>query len=149
MAHHRILAVFARLRWRSLEWRLASGEDPIHDRLLFERAAQIGTPKARMATAEQLERAIEAAAEPPRRFSGAVPVAREEVLRAMPVLLELIARLRDGVPAWPTGVAVVRRLLFDGAGPLYAPAHPGALRREADQARSALDREIGSRSLVG
>jgi hypothetical protein len=39
----------------------------------------------------------------------------------------------------PDGVRLVRRLLVDGAGPLYVPAEPGELRAAALEALRALD----------
>ena len=112
--------MLARLRWRSLDRRLAAGEDPLGSELLIERAAQLTRPAARVDTARELERAIALADEPMHWRNGAVPVARAEVVRALPTLLRLIERLRDGLPAWPAGVAAVRQLLTDGNGPLYA-----------------------------
>jgi hypothetical protein len=134
---------------RSLERRLAAGEDPLGDELLLERAAQIGGRKARVDAAEQLEHAIAAADAPPSRFEAAVPVCRREIIRALPTLLRLIERLRDGLPAWPAGVAAVRQLLADGGGPLYVERRAGALRRGARAALRELeiDPAVGPRRL--
>jgi hypothetical protein len=135
--------LLVRLRRRSLDRRLATGEDPLGDELLIERAAQIARPEARVDLARMLERAIVDVDRPP-RCSNAVPVCRCEVIRALPTLLRLIERLRDGAPAWPAGLAAVRELLADGGGPLYVQRRPGALRRRARAALRELDPDLAA-----
>jgi hypothetical protein len=137
-------SALAWLRRRSLERRLAAGEDPLGDELLLERAAQIGGRKARVEAAEQLERAIADAEAPPACFAPSVPVCRREIVRALPTLLRLIDRLRDGVPAWPAGVAAVRELLLDGDGPLHVERRAGVLRRRARVALRELDVDLAA-----
>jgi hypothetical protein len=135
--------LLVRLRRRSLDRRLAAGEDPLGDELLIERAAQIARPEARVDLARMLERAIVDVDRPP-RFSNAVPVCRREVIRALPTLLRLTERVRDGAPAWPAGLAAVRELLADGGGPLYVQRRPGALRRRARAALRELDPDLAA-----
>jgi hypothetical protein len=59
---------------------------------------------------------------------------------ARTALLDLAERLRAPRPVNPEGVRLVRALLRDGAGPLFAPDEPGELRGAALRALWALDR---------
>jgi hypothetical protein len=137
-------SVIARLRAGSLERRLCAGEDPVHDPLLAARAAQLCSRRERLRTADAVQHAVEEAVDPPRGRGPRpqVPVDRAEVLGAAPVLMELVERLRDSWPAWPAGVAHVRRFLSDGTSPLYMARVPGELARRARLARAELDRDI-------
>jgi hypothetical protein len=95
--------------------------------------------------AEALERAVERAAQPRRTaFTAVVPVSREAAGPARDVLLDIAERLRRPRPVSDEGVAQVRRLLTDGAGPMYY-ARPGDLRATAMLILLALDGDVRAR----
>ena len=129
----------ATLRHAALDRRLADGADTTDDRELIVRAWQITRRSAR----EQLATALDAIlidAERPRRARGArVPVCREEVEVARGEILRLVERLRDLQPVRPRGVALARRLLTDGTGPLYVTSANDELWRRLHRAAAALD----------
>lgn len=117
----------ARLRawlWQdSLERRLLDGERVAGDDALAARAWQLTRPRtcAHLAAALDLLLA-EAAANgngPSPRAGAAVPVRRGAVTAARDELARAAARLRDPRLVQPRGVAMLRRLLRDGNGPLY------------------------------
>ena len=86
--------------------------------------------------AEGLEHAVERA-DRPWPFTAAVPVSREATEGARAPLLDIAERLRQPRPVTGEGLAAVRRLLTDGAGPLYY-GPPGELRRVAQATLAAL-----------
>jgi hypothetical protein len=119
-----------------LDRELAAGVDPHGDEALEHRAAQLECPAARRQLATGLERVLQAADEPPVTFSASAPLNRPAIRAARPVLLALARELRRNEQARAQGVALVRRLLVDGAGPLYAPAPTEEL---AEAAAAALE----------
>lgn len=126
------------LRRPSLNRRLAQGEDPTASRALALRAGQLASPRTRQRLAEAIERVIEEAKEGPRRLSAAAPVSRQAVTTARPLLLTLAGELRTPGPVRAQGVALTRRLLTDGASPLYALQDERALESAIDEARRTL-----------
>jgi hypothetical protein len=91
----------------------------------------------RRALADELELVVRAAQGPP-RHRRLVP-ARDAVFESAPALSELAALLRADVPLYARGLALLTRLLTDGAGPLYySRGDPGALSRALGDARAAL-----------
>ena len=124
-------------RWW-IDERLAHGEDPAASAELALRAQQLLSPKVRLELAHDLCRIIEEAEGPPKPFSSAVPVQREPVLHARECLVELADDLAFGSEINARGVAVVERLLRDGASPLYAPPAYDTLERAVRHARAAL-----------
>jgi hypothetical protein len=120
--------IIARLRAPSLDGELTAGcaswRSPTH----AARALQLTSDRHRRGLARSLEHLIERAEEPRARFpSAAVPPCREQVREAMPQLLAISSRLRSGEPVDAGGVARLRALLSDGAGPCYARSQPDAL----------------------
>jgi hypothetical protein len=97
-----------------------------------------GTWRRRLRYADGLERAIDRAAAVATPFSTVVPVSPEADGPARPVLLDLAERLRRPGAVRAEGLELVRRLLTDGAGPLYY-GPPGALCEAALAALRALD----------
>jgi hypothetical protein len=80
--------------------------------------------------ARSLEVLVEEADSPPRRvFTSVVPPSRARVHEARPLLLMLASRLRGHAPVDPRGLAALRVLLTDGAGPVYTHGDPEALKR--------------------
>jgi hypothetical protein len=108
-------------------------------RLLAVREARMNSERARRRLAEDFENAVARADEPSAPFSAVIPVCDEARGAARGVLLDLAERLRAPRHADPNGVRLARRLLHDGAGPLYVPAEPGELRAAVLQALRALD----------
>ena len=132
----------ARLRaWARQErldrW-LLDGEAPTAG-LLAVRAWQLTSPRACARIARTLSAAIDEAQEPRPRRGAAVPVCRDEVDVAHAELVRAIARLRDPRPVRPRGIVMLRRLLADGDGPLYAARANDELWRRVRRASIALD----------
>jgi hypothetical protein len=115
----RIKVFFARAR---LDRELASGLAPDETVEHALRAAQLLSARNRLGLAASIEHVLQAAEEPPRAYSAAVPLRRREVLEARPGLLQLAQRLRSGEPVNVRGVVEARELLLDGGSPLYAPS---------------------------
>ncbi len=84
-----------------------------------------------------LERAVEDVDRPLRRGGAAVSIDRSAVAEAAPLLLQVAVRLRSAAPIPAEALGLVRSLLSDGAGPLYAQSThrseypPGTLSRFA------------------
>ena len=133
-----LLSARVRLHRWSIDERLARGEDPAASAELALRAEQLLSPKVRLELAHELCRIVEVAEGPPKPFSAAVPVQREPVLRARECLVELADDLAFGSEINARGVALVERLLRDGASPLYAPPVYDTVERAVRHARVAL-----------
>jgi hypothetical protein len=96
--------------------------------------------RSRTTVAAGLQRAIDNSHRPQRpALSCAVPVCRDEVLMAEPVLRAIIRRLTDGRPISQSAVADVRATLVDAYSPLYFGTAPGALRDWAATTLHELD----------
>jgi hypothetical protein len=108
-------------------------------RIRAVREARMTSERSRRRLAEDLENAVARADQPSAPFSAVIPVCPEARGAARGALLDLAERLRAPRHADPNGVRLARRLLHDGAGPLYAPAEPGELRAAVLQALEALD----------
>jgi hypothetical protein len=111
----------------------------LRTRLRAVREARMTSPRARQRLAKGLENVVARAEQGYAPFSAAVPVPRDAAGEARGALLDLAERLRAPRRAHPDGVLLARELLLDGAGPLYAPERPGALRADALQALWAMD----------
>jgi hypothetical protein len=121
-----------------LDRRLAAGEPPWSSPELRARAAELKAPTERWRLAEEVDRVIYSAAQPPRPKGAAVPLNRTGVLACGPMLSELVDDLRHAECIEARGVALVRRLLRDGGSPLYAPESKAALEIAVGQAHTAL-----------
>jgi hypothetical protein len=108
-------------------------------RLRAVREARMVSERSRRRLAEDFENAVARAEQPSAPFSSVIPVCDEARGAARGALLDLAERLRAPRRADPHGVRLARRLLHDGAGPLYVPAEPGELRAAVLQALEALD----------
>jgi hypothetical protein len=104
------------------------------------REARLVSTRARRRLAEDIEEAVARASTPQVGYTAVVPVSRDAASGARGALLDLAERLRAPRAVDPVGVRLVRALLVDGAGPLYAPQEPGELRGAALRALDALDR---------
>jgi hypothetical protein len=127
------------LRHAQLDRRLAAGEPSAGDRAMTVRAWQLTRPRMRRQLADSLERVVHDCdgAQPAEGAAGGARHAEVRVARGE--MLWLAARLRDGRPVSAHGVALVLRLLSDGASPLYADAPRHALWRAVHEATDALD----------
>jgi hypothetical protein len=118
----------ARLRapWldRSLAGGIASWRSPLH----AARALQLTSERSRRRLARSLERLAEHARQSPGPFRGAeVTPCREQVSEALPVIVGIATLLRSGDPVDARGIARLKVLLADGAGPCYIKIRPNAL----------------------
>jgi hypothetical protein len=123
----RVVWSLARLRAPWLDRQLAAGSVPWRSPAHAARALQLTGDRSRGALARCLERLVEHAKRPPARFSAVVPPCREQVHAALPVILATASRLRSRAPVDARGVARLRALLSDGAGPCYSRGDPVAL----------------------
>ena len=131
--------VRARLCRSRLNAALARGADPCGSPALAYRSARLTSERERARLAASLDRVLDAAARPARRWSAAVPPCRHEVVAAGPLLVQAKELLLSRMPLYSQGAARLENLLRDGGGPLYWPARPGALRHELEVAITALE----------
>jgi hypothetical protein len=101
------------------------------------RARRLSSSRTRERLAKALEALVRDAYAPPRPFSAAAPINREEIRRRADLLRELAAELRAPAPS-PRGVEYVERLLKDGGSPVYNREAQGALGPALHHARAAL-----------
>lgn len=132
------LALIATWRATQLDRQLAAGARPGEGTLLAVHGQRITSRRGRARVADGLARAVPDALSGP-RFSAAVQPDRREVLAARTVLSVLDRRLRAPEPVTARGVAQLRELLIDGAGPLYRCSEPGALGSRLRAAAAALE----------
>lgn len=124
--------LIAQLRAHSLDQALLHGADPASSAPLAARAARLTRSRTRRRLADSLER-IAGGGDGRLRIR---PARGARVNRSG--LHELAATLRAPGPVYARGVAGVRAMLRDGAGPLYADRHGEALARELQAVASGL-----------
>ena len=108
---------------------LADGENPADTAQLRLRAHQLTSARTRSTLANSLRGAVREAQDPSWHH-GMTIVSRRSVLNAVEEIDLLVKRLHNAEPVTPQGMALVARLLTDGASsPLYGSADPAALRR--------------------
>lgn len=123
----------------SLDRMLIDGADPVATDELALRAFQLSRPSHRRALAASVDDAVRSAATRRRRRSPAAPrLAREGIGPARSSLAELSRALREEPVVAARGVALARRLLTDGAGPLYVESGSAALRIAVEETVRAL-----------
>lgn len=83
------------------------------------RAHELIGSRARLAMAVAIQRLIADASHPLRPLSFTVPICRRKVHRSRRTLSELAERLRSDQALDARGLAQIRLLLSDGAGPIY------------------------------
>ncbi len=132
----------------SLDARLAAGEDPLSDPVLYVRARQLTSRRARSKLADNLERAM-AHAGTSAAFGPAMPNNPDASGRARTALRQLVRRLRRDATVHPAGVSLARKLLVDGSSPLYRASSEGALWDAAREALLWLDGPIGEEEAGG
>jgi hypothetical protein len=124
---------------RSLDEALADGASPLWTPELALRARQLVSRGSRRQLATSLERLVEEARRTVSPRAVAVPLPRKEIAEAQPCIFSIAARLRDERPVYARGVALLSRLLSDGAGPAYNPHAGRSLRRALGGIAAALD----------
>jgi hypothetical protein len=135
------------LRRGALDERLARGAGGDDDERLALRAAQLASREHRDELARALEHTLETAKDPAEAqrttavptMGVRVPLRVREIRDCTPELGALIARLRDEKPIDAQGAAMTRRLLVDGASPLYYRGSGVTLRYAVRSARLALE----------
>jgi hypothetical protein len=127
----RLAALRARLRSGALDRELASGIAPWRSPAHAARALQLTSSRRREAYAVGLERVLSETERPPRntRLSGVVTPDATSVILCAPTIWEIVTTLRSPAPVSAEGMARLRALLCDGAGPLYCGGDPGQLRQ--------------------
>ena len=112
--------VTARLRAARLDRALAVGVPAPAGSALAVHAARLTAVAERHAVAQALRRAVHDANDDPRATrSGRVPMHRANIAAAQALIDEVTRRLHAPHPVSPRGMARLRQLLSDGAGPLY------------------------------
>ncbi len=107
----------ARLRWFSLDRRLAAGEDPAASPLLAAQAARLTAPRRRELLAGAVGGLLLAARERPRITR--VPLDRSALLRNETALRELARRVDSREPLYARGLARLELMLGDASGPAF------------------------------
>ncbi len=131
----------------ALDEQIASGVDVEGDERLALRAAQLTSVGERKRVARSLERTLEIAGHPAEAVGGRtapalssrVPLRVREIRECAADFDALVARLRDGETVDAQGVAMTKRLLGNGASPLYYRRSPVTLRHAVRSARLALE----------
>jgi hypothetical protein len=118
---------------------LASGVPAGASPELALRASQLSSRRGRRQMAGVWRHTVEDAHHPVARITSIPPIRRRAVLDADDVITDLIARLGADEPVAVRGLAMLNRVVTDGAdSPLYSPAEPGALRRQLEMAAEAM-----------
>jgi hypothetical protein len=126
---------------------LAHGVAPTTTRRHWRCAEQLLARDRRRQLGLGLERLIEEADHPTQSISASIPPQRQQVRDARPTLIAIVDALRSPGPVGIQGVAVIARLLADGAGPAYAPAPPGTLAELAERALASLEKPSNTSEL--
>lgn len=126
------------LRRGALDRRLAHGADPSTTPELARRARQLTSRRFRAGLAEGIRHLVGTAEEPRLGYGSSVPLQRRDILRERDLLLVLAADLLSEDELSPRGIALVERLLTDGASPVYTPCPEGSLHNTLTHARAAL-----------
>jgi hypothetical protein len=123
-----------------LDVQLAAGVSSWRSRLHAARALQITSRRSRRGLAAALDRVIEHADWPQGRINRTAVVlpCRISVSAQLPEIRALAVRLRSAEPVAAQGIAMLRLLLSDGAGPIYASGRAAALARDLQ----AIDRSL-------
>jgi hypothetical protein len=102
------------------------------------RARQLTSRRRRAGLAASIRNLLDAAEAGHRGFTAAVPIQRHEILRERQLLLQLAEDLESQDELKPSGIALVERLLVDGASPVYMNSPEGTLHGALVHAHAAL-----------
>jgi hypothetical protein len=125
------------VRANRLDIELARGAAPTRAALAL-RAQALGERRARERLGRSVCRIVDDARTDRPLSIARVPTQRNEVLAAARELDQIAETLLASGPVAASGVAQLRLLLTDGAGPLYSRGAPGGLRAAATRALDAL-----------
>lgn len=137
------LALLSRIHAGELDRQIAAGADLQSSPLLAARARSLVGARSRRHLAAGMTRVLKSTERSGYGLSAAVAPDRREVLAARVVIGTLERRLRSSAPVDPRGVAVLQRLLTDGASALYVPAEAGELGSLLRAAAAALEAPDG------
>lgn len=137
---HPLAQLLARLRAPWLDRQFAAGVESWRSPVHAARARKLTSDRTRRLLARSLERLVEQAEEPPKRYHTAViQPSRPRVREARPLILTLASRLRSNAPVAPRGITTLNELLTDGTGPVYTPGDPETLKRRLQAIEGWLD----------
>jgi hypothetical protein len=122
----------------ALDRRLAAGEAPSSSPELAYRAEQLRSLRCRRSFAAGIKRILDAAEQPPRPFTAAVPVCRRDILEARADLIELGDLLWFEGNLQVRGLALLEPLLTSGDSPLFHPNPEKSLEHTVRRIRAAL-----------
>ena len=122
----------------TLDRRIARGADLTETPRLARRARQLVSRRCRRGVAKGLRNLIDAAEQPTRSLTAAVPVQRRAILAEQDLIVRLAADLESDDQVAARGVALLERLLTDGDSPFYTPTPTGGLRDALIHAHAAL-----------
>jgi hypothetical protein len=131
--------LLARMRASALDGQLACGAVPWLSPVHAARGVQLTSARSRTELARALERLLAEADSPATPPRAAIPPCAEQVHAARGQILAITAKLRSGSPADPRGMAKLRVLLSDGAGPCYVRIHLTAMALALDDVSRWLD----------
>jgi hypothetical protein len=130
--------LWACLRAFRLDSDLAGGASPEASVPLALRAQMLVRMRHRRDLAAAVNRVLALAMQPSAPSRPRVPVCRDRVRECSEEFGDLIRRLRAPGPVPAQGMAMVRVLLTDAAGPLYHRPNVGDLRAQVRDAADAL-----------
>jgi hypothetical protein len=131
--------LLARICVARLDRELAGGASPDTSAALALRARALLRPHVQCGLAAQVTRVLAEGMGPVQRVRGSrVPVRRDNIQAAADMLRELIDRLSCPGLLPVKGIAMVRILLADGAGPIYHRGPAEELLSALEQALAAL-----------
>ncbi len=111
------IRAIARVRWFSLDGRLAAGEDPSGSKLLAAQAARLTAPRHREMLAAALGGLLLAAEQGP--SATRVSPSRDALVRNEDAVRELARRVDSREALHSRGLARLERLLSDSTGPAF------------------------------
>ncbi len=132
----RVARLAARLHATKLDRELIEGADPSTSQQLAARAAQLTSRPTRNAIADGLERLLRGASGYGTRTQ--VPVARRAVNANAAERADLADVVRSDAVLYAQGLAILREMVADGAGPAYLAGAAEPLTRALASARAAL-----------
>lgn len=127
----------ARVRAHGLDQRLCHGEPPESSVPLAVRAVHLVGPASRRYLARTVRRVVALTSQP--SWCSHVPVSYRNVRAALRELEALHERLEASGPVSAYGIAQLRALLTDGAGPLYRGSNRDDLAERLRDVLTALD----------
>jgi hypothetical protein len=130
------------LKRGTLTRELEAGAPPGFSPELALCASQLMSDRRRRQLARTWRRTLHEVHHPAITRSHVSIIRRGAVIEAEEAINALIARLSGPEPVAVRGMAMLERLMTDGASsPLFSPAEPGTLRRQILLTTEALDRE--------